>query len=187
MAIADTSRATHYRFAIDPRNPLRIIFEEQEIFAPERAGEPAWQYEAPTLRLLDAMIRWLALRRERWNAWGELAECVGSPALDDHMRRTMTVEPVATRPCTVIEYSDDPTDLLIGEMTHGAQGFAVAPLHQHRFATGAARERFRDWINRNGDDGLDALVSDKLLEGPAALDASIDGIAAGHGGDLNRD
>lgn len=184
MTFADPSHATHFCFAIDPQDPLRIIFGPHAILAQEREAEPVWQHETPTVRLLDAMIRWLSLRRDRWDAWGRLAELVGPPAIVKHMRQEMAAEPVATRPCTVIQYPDDPTYLLIGEMTHGAHGFAVQPLHQHRFATAAARERFRNWLDMSGDEGLDALLRGTLLAGATSVAAAIDRIAEGNDGDV---
>lgn len=176
-----------YRFVIDRRNTLCIVFATQAMLEANGPVTPLWHREAGDARSLDALIRWVAVRRDRWQEWGRLAEALGAEAFYAHMRERMAVEPIAERTATIVQRQDDPNEILIGEMMHGPQGLFVEPLYVHRFATPEALAAFYDWFNaeQNYQD-VEGLVRVAFGEGTAVLGGILDKIAASTGSAITR-
>lgn len=157
----------HYRILIDNRNPLRILLATQAMLRwPDPS--PPWHREAGDAGSMDALLRWVAIRRDRWQEWGQLAEDLGPSAFYQHMRERTEAEPPAECIDTMVTRLDAAHEIAIPESMHGPQGPFHQPLYVHRFASSAARDRFYDWMysDDNGN-AVDALARPAAVADPA--------------------
>lgn len=167
-----------YRFVIDRRNTLCVVFATQAMLAANGPVTPLWHREAGDERSLNALIRWIAVRRDRWQEWGRLAETIGAEAFYSHMRERMQEEPIAEPTGPLLQRRDDPVEILLGEMMHGPQGMFLEPLYLHRFASPEAREAFYDWFFQGTNhENLAALVDVAFSDGTALLGEMLDRLA----------
>lgn len=179
MLIDRIDNTEPYRIIIDSHTPLRIVLTSQAML--ERGGmiEPLWHRDAADVRSFNALLHWTAIRRDRWLEWGQLAEALGRPAFYQHMRERMEIEPPAECIGTVVTRLDDPAEILIGESMHGPQGLFTQPLHSHRFASPAARDRFYEWMYSDDNvHAVNALCQLGYAKGAIALGDRLDEIAA---------
>lgn len=176
-----------YKFVIDRRSGLRIVFTSQEMMERKGQVEPLWHREAGDQRSFEALIRWAGVRRAKWQIWGELAETIGRDAFYQHMRDLMAAEPVVECTGTVVQRQEDPCELVMGEMMHGITGIQVEELYRHRFASPQARDSFYDWFFTDRNCGLAAaLLQIGYSHGTSALGDALDEIAAQGGKPLSR-
>ena len=167
-----------YTFVIDQRHGHYVVLTSQEMLSREGPVEPLWHREAADERSFDALLRWVMVRRGRWQEWGQLAEALGPTAFYQHMRERMAVEPLEECTGSVLQREDDPREIVLGEMMHDPRGLHIEELYRHRFASPKARERFFDWFytDRNCDSTADLLLI-ALNEGTAQLGRRLDEIA----------
>ncbi|MDH7971286.1 hypothetical protein QH494_03760 [Sphingomonas sp. AR_OL41] len=179
MLLSHIDDTEPYRFVIDRRTTLCIVFATQAMLEHNGMVEPLWHREAADARSLDALVRWVAVRRNRWLEWGQMAEALGQPAFYQHMRDRMEIEPIAERTGTMVQKRDDPAEILISDMLHGPQGMFTEPLYLHRFRSAAARKAFYDWFysGENHED-IEALVQVAFAHGTEVLGRILDEIAA---------
>lgn len=179
MLLSHIDNTEPYRFVIDRRSTLCIVLVTQAMLQQNGMVEPLWHREAGDARSLDALIRWVAVRRNRWTEWGQMAETLGRPAFYQHMRERMDAEPIAERTGSVLQQLDDPTGIMIGDVMHGPQGIFIQPLYHHRFASAAARKAFYDWFysGENHED-IETLIQVAFVHGTAVLGGMLDDIAA---------
>lgn len=176
-----------YTFRIDQRSGLYILFATQEMIGRGGAVEPLWHREAGDLRSLEALTRWVGVRRGKWQQWGRLAETVGRDAFYQHMHDLMTAEPPAICTGTVVQRQDDPHEIVFGEMLHGMTGVYIEELYRHRFGTPQARDSFYDWFFTDQNcDSAAALLQIGYSRGTAALGDALDEIAAQRSKPLSR-
>lgn len=167
-----------YRVVIDRHNPLCIVLASQAMLRASGPVEPLWHREAGDERSMDALLRWAAIRRDRWQEWGQLAQVLEPKAFYEHMHERMCHEPPGECIGTMMTRLDDATGIIISEYLHGPQGLFSQPLHIHRFASSAARDRFYEWLY--ADDhihAVDALARLGYAEGAIALGQALDRIA----------
>lgn len=168
-----------YRIVIDHRNPLCLVLATQAMLETDGPVEPLWHREAADARSFEALIRWTAIRRDRWQEWGQLAESLGRPAFYEHMRQRMELEPPAECLGTMVTRMDHPAEIMIGESMHGPQGLFNQPLHIHRFASPDGRDRFYEWLYSDDNvHAVEALAQLGYAEGAIALGKALDRIAA---------
>lgn len=167
-----------YRFVIDRRNTLCIVFATQAMLTTNGPVVPLWHREAGDARSLNVLIRWIAVRRDRWQEWGRLAEALGAEGFYAHMRERMAAEPIAECTGTVVKRRDDPVEILISDLMHGPHGIFLEPLYLHRFATPEAREAFYDWfLAGDNHESIEALVGVAFSDGTAVVGALLDRLA----------
>jgi hypothetical protein len=176
-----------YKFVVNRERSLCIVFARPEMTIVNGPVEALWHREAADERSLRALIRWAGVRRARWQDWGRLAEEIGREAFYQHMRDLMATEPPAECTGTVVQREDDPQEIVMGEMMHGAAGIHVEELYRHRFPSSAARDAFYDWFctGRNCDLAAD-LLQIGFSQGTAALGEVLNEIAAGPLGRAER-
>jgi hypothetical protein len=169
----------NYRFVIYNRNPLCILFASQAMINARVPTESLWHREAANKESMRALARWVGVRRASWQEWGRLAEAIGRDAFYRHMHDLMIAEPPALCTGTVVQRQDDPREIAMGEVTHGASGMRFEVLYRHRFASPAASDRFYDWFltDRNCD-LADSLLQIAYSKGTAALGKILDDLAA---------
>lgn len=179
MLLSHIDNTEPYRFVIDRRNTLCIVFATQAMLEFNGPVAPLWHREAGNAQSLDALIRWVAVRRDRWQEWGRLAEALGREEFYQHMRQRMEAEPPALCTGTVVQCQDDPVEVMFGGMMHGPQGLFLEPLYTHRFASPEARDSFYGWLWSDGNHELaDSLVHIAFTAGTAELGRELDRIAA---------
>ena len=167
-----------HTFAFDQRRGFHILFVTQDMLGHSHF-EPHWVREAGDERAFKALLRWISVRRDQWQAWGSLAESVGPAAFYQHMRDLMAAEPVAECVGTLVQRQEDPCEIVLGEMLHGQNGVQMEELYRHRFQSAAAREHFYDWFNTDPNcHSAAALLHIGYAEGTAALGQALDEIAA---------
>lgn len=168
----------HYRILIDHRNPLRIVLATQAMLEAKGPVEPLWDREAGDARSMAALLRWVAIRRDRWQEWGQLAEALGPAAFYQHMRERMDAEPPAECIGTMVTRLDDAHEIAISESMHGPHGLFYQPLYVHRFVSPGARDRFYDWMYCDDNiHAVDALARLGYADGALALGKALDRIA----------
>ena len=176
-----------YRFVIDNRNSLCVIFATQAMMNAKVPTEPLWHREAGNDESMRALVRWVGIRRAHWQEWGRLAEAIGRDAFYRHMHDLMTAEPPALCTGTVVQRQADPREIAIGEMMHGPAGLHLEMLCRHRFASPAACDRFYEWFltDRNCD-LADPLLQIAYSQGTAALGQVLDELATDGAKPLSR-
>jgi len=176
-----------YKFVIDRRNGLCVVFATQEMMTVNGPVEPLWHRKAGDERSLGALIRWIGVRRACWQDWGRLAEEIGRDAFYQQMRDLMDAQPIAECTGTVVQRQDDANEIVVGEMMQGAAGIQIEELYRHRFPSPAGRNAFYDWFftDRNCDLAA-ALLQIGYSQGTAALGEALDEIAAARAKPLSR-
>lgn len=168
-----------YTFAVDQRRGHHVVFATQEMMTRNGSVEPLWHREAGDERSLRALRRWVGVRRDRWQEWGRLAECIGTAAFYQHMRDLMAAEPVEECTGTVVQHGDDPQEIILGEMMHGLRGVHIETLYRHRFVSPAARSSFFDWFYTDRNCDLAAgLLQVAYSKGTAELGRRLDELVA---------
>lgn len=168
-----------YRILIDHRNPLCIVLASQAMLEADGPVDPLWHREAGDARSMDALLRWMAIRRDRWQEWGQLAESLGRPAFYAHMRERMEIEPPAECIGTMVTRLDDAHEIAISESMHGPQGLFYQLLYVHRFKSADARDRFYEWLYSDDNiHAVDALAQLGYADGAIALGKALDRIVA---------
>jgi len=176
-----------YSFVVDRRDRLMIVLVTQDMLTVQGAVEPLWHREAGDDRSLNALLRWVAVRRARWQEWGALAQAIGRSAFYMHMRDLMAAEPVSEVVGTVVQPQEDPCEIAMGEMTQGPAGMCIEVLYRHRFSTDQARNNFFDWFYMDENHKLaEALLQIGYCEGTSALGEALDQIAARASEPLSR-
>jgi len=167
-----------YRILIDSHHPHRLLLVTRAMLERRGEVEPLWHRDAADARSFKALIQWTAIRRDRWQEWGQLAECLGHRAFYQHMRERMEIEPVAECIGTLVTRRDDPVEIMIGESMHGPLGLFTQPLYVHRFASPAARDRFYDWLFADENvHAMNDLAALGYADGALALGKALDRIA----------
>jgi len=168
-----------YRIVIDGNTPLRLVLASQAMLEQGGMIEPLWHRDAGDIRSFNALLNWTAIRRDRWQEWGQLAEALGRPAFYQHMRERMEIEPVAECIGTMVTRLDDAQEIAISESMHGPNGLFYQPLYVHRFESSAARDRFYDWMYSDENvSAIDALTILGYADGAIALGDALDRIAS---------
>ena len=172
--------AEQHFFLRDERNGFHVVFVSREA-KKQNPFMPHWVGPCGDKESLDAMVRWMAVRRDQWQAWGELAEHIGGQAFAKHMDTLLKSEPLVRVEAALIQRQDDPTKVGIGEMTYGPAGTRLEILHVHRFQSETACEAFHDWFNTGKNHRqVGAIVEVAYSLGTDELGATLDEIAAEH-------
>lgn len=173
---------TSYRFRIDERNGTKrliMITKDMEAQAKTKPMEPLWWREMGDDRSLNAVVNWIQLRRTSWNAWGDMATQEGREALAAHLQRLFEEEPPVEVTGILIERSDNPTQLSIGDLASTPTGVAKRVYYTHTFADQALRDAFHDWLASNNPEGNgNAMLESALQSGTGYLAGQMDQIAA---------
>lgn len=180
MLPAQIEENENYKFVIDHRNPLCIVLASQALLAANTPVQPLWHREAGDERSFKALVRWIGVRRSRWQEWGRLAEALGRDRFYHHMAERMALEPIGECTASVMQPLDDPRALMVGEMLNGATGLVTEELYVHRFDTAAKRKQFLDWFY-TGDNCAHAatLIQVAYSHGTTVLGEMLDQIANG--------
>lgn len=180
MLPAHIEENENYKFVIDHGNPLCIVFASQALLAANASVQPLWHREAGDERSFKALVRWIGVRRARWQEWGRLAEAVGRDRFYRHMHERMAAEPIGECVASVMQPLDDPRALLVGEMLNGPTGLVTEELYVHHFDTPAKRKQFLDWLYT--DDNFNhagTLIQVAYSHGTTVLGEMLDQIANG--------
>lgn len=169
-----------YSFMASRNGRLSIGFASAEAFA--RVGEipVLWAQEVPDERTLLAMLRWVAVRRHLWDAWGRLAEAVGQQAFGRHMERLLTENPIGEVTGTLVhKVEDDDRAIVLGEVLSTRTGLKTDQLYRHRFGSTLARQRFFDWLYTSDNlSAAEELVLIGFNMGTDAVAEALETIAA---------
>jgi hypothetical protein len=180
MLPAQIEENENYKFVIDHGNPLCVVLASQALLAANTPVQPLWHREAGDQRSFDALIRWIGVRRARWQEWGRLAEALGRDRFYLHMAERMALEPIRECVASVVQPLDDPRALRIGEMLNGATGMVIEELYVHHFDTAAKRKQFLDWFyTADNCDHAGALIQVAYSHGTTVLGEMLDQIASG--------
>ncbi|QXQ07428.1 hypothetical protein KX816_05220 [Sphingosinicellaceae bacterium] len=166
-------------FVVDERNGLWVLFASRDAMTRGGVVQPLWCREAADRTTLSALLRWAAMRRDQWAAWGRLGEATGSEVLNLHLQNLLDADPIAVVVGTVMQRGEDPCVVVLGEMLSSGHGSGFEVLHRHTFASTTARSRFFDWLN--ADDNMHAVEELAFLaynHGTDTIDATMDRIAA---------
>lgn len=131
-----------YTFMSSPDRLSLLFASKLEL---EHGGliQPLWVRETANARTLQALLRWVAVRRDLWTAWGKLATTVGHVAIARHIERLLEASPLREVVGTfVYPHDDDACTIILGETLAGGAGLAFDTLYLHRFASPQMRERF---------------------------------------------
>lgn len=172
---ADTENHTFLR---DERAGFHLVFVSRES-RKQNPFTPHWVGTCGNGESLEAMVRWMAVRRDQWQAWGELAERIGPQAFAKHMDDLLKAEPLVRVEGALIQRQDDPTQLGLGEMLTGPKGVRLEVLHVHTFRSAEACQAFHDWFHSGRNhQTAGALLSIAYSAGTDELGAALDDIAA---------
>ncbi|WP_164518856.1 hypothetical protein [Sphingomonas sp. ABOLG] len=167
-----------HQVLIDDRNGFYLLFADTHEVGLGRSFTPHWVGEMADRRTLEAAVRWFARRRDRWQAWGALAKAVGHATFDRHMRALIAAEPFETVSGTFVHIAEDPCEILLGKVLDGSNGTRQDVLHQHRFTSAAARQRFCTWFDADRNfEQIGAIVLLGYQTGAVAVATALDDIA----------
>ena len=172
------SQDEKYKFVIDNRQGFYIVFVPGYLFGHHTPFEPLWHRQAGDERSFRALVRWVGVRRARWQEWGRLAEALGRNAFYQHMHDLMIAEPVAECVGWTVQGLDDPHEVGMGEMIQGPNGLQTEELYRHRFKSAAARDRFFQWFYSDENfNCAPALLQIGYSRGTAELGKTLDELA----------
>ncbi len=172
---------SEYSFLIQKGQPNRLAFVSDKLQERARTQptEPLWYLEVSTQRTLDALTRWVRVRRAEWPAWGELAETSGRPALATLMSKLLQEEAPAEVTGMLIENGNRENQLTLGEILAGSEGISQRIFYTHCFRGADERDAFRHWLLSNNPEGNgNALLEIALNDGTGRLAAKMDEIAS---------
>ncbi len=169
-----------HQVLIDDRNGFYLLFADMREVGLDRPFTPHWVAETADRGTLEAATRWFARRRDRWQAWGALAEAVGHATFDRHMRSLIAADPFENVVGSFVHIADDPCEILLGEVLEGPHGARQEVLYRHRFEHAAARRRFCAWFDADRNfQRLDAIVALGYQKGAVAVAAALDPSSSG--------
>lgn len=168
-----------YTFMLRP-DRLSLVFASKHEFEHGGMIQPLWVRETADARALQALLRWVAVRRDLWTAWGKLATAVGHAAMVRHMERLLEASPLGEVVGTFVRrHDDDARAITLGETLAGGAGLAFDTLYVHRFASPQMRERFFAWFNTgNNNRAAEELVHVGYNTGTDTVGELLDRIAA---------
>jgi hypothetical protein len=170
-----------YSFLIQKGEPNRLVFVSNKLQEQARTQptEPFWYLEVQAQRTLDALIRWIRVRRAEWPAWGKLAQTAGRPALATLMSRLLREEAPAEVTGVLIKSGDREDQLAVGEILAGPAGISQRIFYTHSFGGANERDAFRQWLLSNNPEGNgNALLEIALNDGTDRLGAKMNAIAS---------
>ena len=145
------------------------------------ANAPAalhWSITASDAPSLEALARWVHIRRDRWANWANTAAIMGPALFNAYMRGRLAEEGVPVRTGTMVRFDFDPRKVEFGEHTQldGVPGKEV--LYTHTFKSVAAAKRFFDWF-RTGENSEEspAMMHRAIMQGTDTLSARLEEIA----------
>lgn len=167
-----------YTFMSSP-DRLSLVFASKHEFEHGGMIQPLWVRETADARTLQALQRWVAVRRDLWTGWGKLATAVGHAAMARHMERLLDASPLGEVVGTFVHLNDDDAHAItLGETVSGADGLAFETLYVHRFASRQMRERFFAWFNTgNNNRAAEELVHFGFNTGTDTVGELLDRIA----------
>ena len=134
-------------FVLDDRGGLCVLFASRAAIARGGVVKPLWYREIADRRTVDALLRWTAMRRDQWSAWGRLGEAAGCDVLNLHIQKLLDAEPIAEIMGTALQVSEDPCGVALCEMLSGKAGPHFEVIHSHTFESTEARDRFYAWLH----------------------------------------
>lgn len=178
MLLPHIDNTEHY-LIISHRESFSLRLVTQTMLKQTSRVDALWHRVAGDTASFDALLRWCAIRRDRWQEWGQIAEALGRDTFAEHMRERMDAEPVGVCLGTLVRRMADPREILLSDAMQGPQGMFEEPLATHRFASPTVRDRFFEWLFTDDNiDQLNSLSSLGYREGAVALGKSLDEIAA---------
>ena len=177
-----TYPASNYSFLVETKGAYRLVFVSEELKTRARTEhtEPLWYIELGDQRTLDAMVRWVRVRREFWDSWGKLATTGGSKLLAVHLGKLMEEDPPAESHGFIMTDDDEAEEaLILGEALLTPSGVRKRVYHRHLFASVEHKEAFKNWLlSNNPEANGDAMLELALNQGTKALAEAIDKITA---------
>lgn len=171
----------------DFRQGLQFVLVRNEMLDPPMPAEPLWALRFGDQRSFEAAFHWFAVRRGRWQKWGELAKKRGPEALSAHMAELISREPIGEVLGAIIRGAPGSRMLSLGVMVVTHAGTRREIFYKHRFSTSDERERFINWFCSNASDGSPERLMDLAVrEGTGALATKLEEIAAGADVTLNE-
>lgn len=168
-----------YQVLADETRGLYLLLVTADMLERPVPFTPLWAIPCGDYETYLALRRWLSVRRDRWQGWGELAEALGHEAFDRHMRALIGAEPLQHAIATVVQNTHDPLELLLGEQVESVAGRGVEILYRHRFASADARAGFDRWFGtRRNFLAVEELLKVGYARGTRALGALLDELAA---------
>lgn len=164
----------------DQRLCMLLVSEElkQKARNPQAPAEPLWVGTCGNRESLEAMIRWLRVRRKSWQGWGRMAETLGRDLLATHMSKLLAEDPPARSLGTLVTLGEDERDLALGDTVSTADGIGKDTLYVHRFDSAESRKSFMAWFSDGNSHNVDAMIELALDYGTDRLGAALDEIAA---------
>lgn len=179
--LPSTYPTSPYRFHVVTQGGLKVLLANDDLIerAKTTSTAPLWYMEIGNQESLDAVLRWLRVRRAEWPAWGKLAESKGHRALDKVLRKLMQKDAPAASVGILVRNGEADNELTLGEVLGAGSGLSERIYHVHSFADEEHRNAFRDWLLTNNPQGNgDALLEVGLNEGTSSMSELINKIAA---------
>ena len=127
---------------------------------------------------MEAALRWVEIRRDRWPAWGAMITTKGFSTFRKYLAKLMKNEPIEAVIGSVVQSLADPCEIALGQLLDGSKGIRTEIVYRHRFATAEARRRFFKWFTRTfSSANLDPLIEIGFKSGTTALSDALDDIA----------
>lgn len=181
MFVKRVDPTPYHHFVFDTANGFFLVFKNADMSGTrEKPFMPHWVAPCGDRRSLDAMCRWTAARRDKWQEWGELAGRIGRQAFSRHMHQLIEDEPLAEVVGTLFSRGDDPLELLLGETLQGPNGLRSEVLYVHRFKTAADYHAFNKLCFKTENRDIpQTLVAVGYNEGSDAVGELIEKLVAG--------
>jgi hypothetical protein len=179
MLPAIIDRNERFQIMFDDTRGFHALLVTSDQLGSPKPFVPHWVGTCLDRGTLNALVRWLAFRRDQWQDWGRLAERIGRDAFAQHMHEMRAVEPLKHVIGTTMMLQDDPCEVTIGEQLQDESRVRTELIYRHRFASAAMRNRFHRWFH-TGDNfyALEGLVHLAYSGGAKALGIELDRLAA---------
>lgn len=179
MLPAIIDRNEHFQIILDDTRGFHALLVVAGQLGVSMPIVPLWVGTCLDRGTLFALTRWLGFRRDQWQRWGRLAECIGEKAFAQHMHEMIVAEPLEHVMGTTMTLQDDRREIAIGEQLQGGSGMRSELIYRHRFASAAMRDRFDRWLQASDNFYvLEGLVHLAYSEGTKALGIELDRLAA---------
>lgn len=178
--LPSTYDASEYSFVLNDTGPFRLFMVSEALTkeATSRPTEPLWHIEAADKRSLEALKRWVRMRRPLWPQWGRTAERHGRAALARQLDDLLQAEPPAHAVAIFMTTENGSNEISLGEVLDNGRALQRQVFYRHRFASSEARDAFQHWWLANNPEANGwAMLEVALSRGTALLGQALDKIA----------
>jgi len=165
-------------FAIDNRDGFNLLFVTTEMLEGPQPFTPYWVFACGDLATVKAFSRWVAVRRNHWPMWAEMARSTTPGEFDTFMRGLIAEEPAMHVGGTMVKHNPEELSVVFLHVLESGTATRTEEVIRHRFASAEDYEGFLTWLN-SGENVLAAgeLVQLAFSEGTEALGQMLDHLA----------